>query len=291
MANQNEFYIILPSNSGHSSNDKTGNFSVYLPKNIQLDGEWEVALTEIIFPYTWVNLPDRVETDGAHTTTVFVQFRNGNVLYFDVSKGQYDTVSQLLKTLNQTLNHNIGSFKKHSLFQENKSTDLARKISEDKLSNILKFKIDEVSKQVYVAFQTSAIKTVALSKHLSYMLGFESGYISAKNVHEKTWYEEKAKYAPDLHVVGDALYVYCNLVQPQLVGDTCAPLLRIVHVNGTYGNTIEKTFFNRNYLPLIVKNFTRIHIDIKSSDNRYIEFDSGKTIVTLHFRRKRLLFE
>ena len=40
------------------------------------------------------------------------------------------------------------------------------------------------------------------------------------------------------------LYVYCNLCEPQIVGDTLAPLLRIVDSKGKDGQNIVKFLTN-----------------------------------------------
>lgn len=87
------------------------------------------------------------------------------------------------------------------------------------------------------------------------------------------------------------LYIYSDVVQPQFVGNSYSPLLRLVHVDGVHGSNIEKVFFNRQYVPVLVKDFSQIEIHIKTDGNQYVEFDSGKTIITLHFQRKRILFD
>ena len=52
------FYVTLPSNSSMNifpSNTLT-NYVTQLPNSIYLDGEWEVGLAEIQYPYTWNNI-------------------------------------------------------------------------------------------------------------------------------------------------------------------------------------------------------------------------------------------
>jgi hypothetical protein len=53
-----DIYIILPSNMRSQDSsfvNKTSNFKVVLPKELNLDSKWEVGLVEIIIPYTWYN--------------------------------------------------------------------------------------------------------------------------------------------------------------------------------------------------------------------------------------------
>ena len=36
--------------------NKTTNFVTKLSRTLQLDGEWEVGLAEIVYPHTWYNI-------------------------------------------------------------------------------------------------------------------------------------------------------------------------------------------------------------------------------------------
>ena len=53
------FYITLPSNSSLNvfKNNTSSSFRVDLAQHINLEGSWQVALTEISYPYTWHNAP------------------------------------------------------------------------------------------------------------------------------------------------------------------------------------------------------------------------------------------
>ena len=50
-----EFFMTLPSNTKFEGNT-TANFKVRLPQKVVLDGNWEVALVEIMYPHTWYNV-------------------------------------------------------------------------------------------------------------------------------------------------------------------------------------------------------------------------------------------
>ena len=55
---ESEFYVTLPRNSSmqYFPDNKTSNFVTKLSRTLQLDGEWEVGLAEIDYPYTWYNI-------------------------------------------------------------------------------------------------------------------------------------------------------------------------------------------------------------------------------------------
>ena len=85
------------------------------------------------------------------------------------------------------------------------------------------------------------------------------------------------------------IFVYCDIIQAQLVGDTEVPLLQIVPVEGTHGDMVTKTYRNLQYLPVAKKQFSTVEINIKTDSGDKVPFESGKLITTLHFRRSTYL--
>ena len=82
-----------------------------------------------------------------------------------------------------------------------------------------------------------------------------------------------------------AIYVYCDLLENVPVGDTEAPLLRIVSTNGKSGESVHHTFVVPRYLPLRLVEFDTVEIDIRDVFGKPVPFESGKVYVILHFRR------
>ena len=86
------------------------------------------------------------------------------------------------------------------------------------------------------------------------------------------------------------MYVYCDIVQNQLVGDVSAPLLRVVPLQTswiTQGDMIAHTFNTPHYVPIKTKNFEVVHVDIRKDTGEKIPFQRGKLTIALHFRRTR----
>ncbi len=46
------------------------------------------------------------------------------------------------------------------------------------------------------------------------------------------------------------IYVYCDIVEPQVIGDTNAQLLKTIPVEGKFGDVIAGTFTNIQYVPI-----------------------------------------
>jgi len=72
------------------------------------------------------------------------------------------------------------------------------------------------------------------------------------------------------------------------VGDIKAKLLKVLPVEGNYGDTIFKTFDVPTYYPIGTKEFQDIKIDIRDDSGRKIQFNSGRVTVNLHFRQRQL---
>jgi hypothetical protein len=90
---------------------------------------------------------------------------------------------------------------------------------------------------------------------------------------------------PQLKYRTPALYIYSDIIEDVLVGDVERPLLRAVGIDGIMGQTTSKEFLHLHYKPVKKGYINSILIEIKDDTGRDIDFTSGKTICTLHFRR------
>lgn len=103
--------------------------------------------------------------------------------------------------------------------------------------------------------------------------------------------ETKITKRKDSPYVGDlfgmtTIYIYCDIVQPQIVGDINAKLLRCIPVEGKSGEVITKTFTNIQYVPVQTKSFEDVEILLRSDTGDPVPFESGKVITTLHFKQQ-----
>ena len=85
-----------------------------------------------------------------------------------------------------------------------------------------------------------------------------------------------------------ALFVYSNLIQSQIVGDTLTPLLDVVAVQGGPGDLVCSRFDKPHNKPVLRKQFSDIHISLRDDQGKPFLFEKGKVIVTLHLRRAKL---
>ena len=82
------------------------------------------------------------------------------------------------------------------------------------------------------------------------------------------------------------MFVYTDIIQPQFVGDTKAPLLRIIGITDIHHGKVQTiTFHNVHYFPLANLSFDTVEILLKDHAGRNLPFASGTLTLTLHFKR------
>lgn len=260
-----DFYLTLPSNTGQNTNPAS--FRITLPRKIQLTGEWEVALSELIYPHSWYNIraPDNI---------FYVLFKSDQegiaplpqsdiTLRCSIPEGYYSNVNDLLKTMEARIKQ------QHPWVP-------------DPLP--VKFTYDTILNRVQIDLVEPAID-IQPSKALTYMLGY--GVDDFEDISDEPG---MAPHPPDMRAGVVSLYIYTDLVEHTIVGDTVAPLLRAVAIQSNFGDIVDKVFQVSHYIPVLKKDFDTVEIEIKTDQNRLLEIQFGKTIVKLHFRRRKPAF-
>jgi len=82
-----------------------------------------------------------------------------------------------------------------------------------------------------------------------------------------------------------SVYVYCDLLEYVPVGDTKAPLLRIVNKSNEFEGNVHSVFNPTLYVPLQKKCFDAVEIDMMIDAGVLVPFLSGKSFVVREFRR------
>jgi len=81
-----------------------------------------------------------------------------------------------------------------------------------------------------------------------------------------------------------SVYVYCDLLEHVPVGDTKAPLLRIVNKSIEFEGNVHRVFNPTLYVPLQKKCFDPVEIDMMIDTGVPVPFLSGKSFVVLDIR-------
>ena len=245
-----QFYLHLPSNASLDKfpNNTLTEYRVCLPQTISLSGDWEVALTEIHYPHSWNNVQGNVE----NRFYLRDQELDGMWEPLIVPPGHYSSVADLLTKMKEVINAN------------------------DRFKDELQLSFDTLNRKVTVHLQN---KVEMYFSDIGQMLGF-----SPNNVISST---STAERAVDLEHSFHDLYVYCDIIQSQYVGDALVPLLRIVPAEGKDRERISKSFIRPQYLPVSRKQFETIEVNIKRDTGETVPFEFGRVLLTLHFRQSR----
>ena len=65
-------------------------------------------------------------------------------------------------------------------------------------------------------------------------------------------------------------FVYTDVVESRIVGDSLVPLLRCLPVRGVHGATVSDRFTNVHYVPLLHKEFGTIEVDIRDDTGQRV---------------------
>lgn len=238
------FYVTLISDSSLSyfPNNKVSQFTTQLPNAINLNGEWEMALVDFIYPHTWYNVRSDNNLFG-------FDLGDGKLQGRKVPPGCYETIPDLIKTM----------------------TLAAHK-------NKIDLKYDSITKRVNI--QTYKNSKLILYEGLAEILGFEPGEFTGFN---------QGPFVADPKSSFPVIYLYCDLVEPQIIGNVHAPLLKIVTVEGNDGEIVNAHYTRPFYLPVIRQHFQTIHIDIRLHSGNLVPFERGKVFLTLHFRLRQII--
>lgn len=247
------FYAVLPSNASTNifplNNQHT--FKIKIPSSLPISkGKWLVGLTEIQFPTLWKNLK---------SAYVCVKYDNqSNPLKCNLHDGIYDTIDDLLIEIKYAL-------------------------QSVQLENDIVLKYDKIRNRVIMKIQNkSAGFGISFSQNLLNMLGFikEEG-----EFYQSGTYVEKAA---DITEGFSALYIYSDIVESRLVGDSMANLIRVVPIErqqkSSFSGVHWVRFQNIQYIPVNKTHTDLIKIHIRRDNGEKVSFESGKVVLTLHFR-------
>lgn len=254
---KDSFYLTLLSNSSmlYYPNNTTANFSTKLPKTIKLEGQWSVGLVEFQYPCSMLNVQ---EYENTIYVTKKVQLPMDTSEYHveyktKIPSTNYDDVENILIALNN-----------NSLLK-------------DKVN----FRYDKITKKIFVTVEDSEIVSLKLSPTLSIQLGFApyTNFVS----------NSIGKRPVNLYLgLPSQLFVYNDIIEPQVVGDVMTSLLRVISLDPSkyiYGANKISVFSPAHYVPVMRREFDTIEIDIRSNLGEKIPFQFGTTCVKLHFKQ------
>lgn len=305
-SSESGFTINLVSNASMSTfpDNTLAHFTTLLPEQINLEGIWEVAVVEI----SWSELIQNV-TEGTFSFQLVNQAiakpldirrptlssTSGMVTMYDprkrkhsadetyqaeqidsISPGCYPTIDTLLESI----------FRRVCVKAEWDFATLPVKWSVCPVSHLLRVDFKGTAKE--------KMKVKAISKDLRSILGVCSIIDCSTNVdeqqdekrHKKNQSNSRAtdQYPTDLRGGCHTMFLYCDLVHNEILGDTQSALLRAIPLSSSKAN--HRSFSKLQWRRLIKCTIQSITISLRSETGSFIPFLSrGRTNLTLQFKR------
>ena len=248
----NHFYLTLPSDSSaaYYPGNTISRYVTKLPDVIRLDGDYEVGLSELVYPHTWYNVDNRDEIYWIGT----LELATSRLTKTYIKSGYYRNGSEFASSL----------------------TEQATRVLVDTSA---KFTFVQITGRFRMQLRNSDANMVLLSYDLLEFLGFRRKLMKEKDV------DIVASTAFDPNRGMNLVYVYCDVAAHVIVGDAKTPLLRVCNVvTGRHGSIVKNTYERPHYVPLGRREFDTIEIGINNELGKPMSFEFGKSIVTLHFR-------
>lgn len=264
--------MTLPSTSSIKlyPENTTANYVTQLYKNIELRGDWEVALTEFHFPHTFFNV-----NHGSNRIKALWRIEGQNsVTSGTVTPGYYKNDEEFLDAVNNVFKGmNLGKIRVNTITRCAYYTEPARPIEpkEKTVPNLRQIREPYITNHEFIS----------LGEVLSRQLGYEPGVNIAA---------EPAALMPLNLAYGlpSHIYIYSDIAEPHMVGDTNVPLLRMInthHGKYLFGDEATITPNSLQYIPLAKNQFDNIQIDLRVNSGLPVPFKFGTAAVVLHFRR------
>ena len=258
------FTIELVSNASLQlfPNNTLSSFTNFLPEQVILDRQWEVAISEISYPSMYQNV-----TEGKFMSYDEKLSKTTEAYYLE--PGLYSSIPDIVEAMN-------------TLIQERNNHRDTR----------ITIKISRVTQKVKVYLANEESNLAIFGTDLGHIFGGDvrngSGILtSGKCPHEPT-------FAYDIVRI-HSLMIYTDIVEYNIVGDTKAPLLRCFPFISTLksGDIITteqyinyQTFSNLQFRRLLKNLFHSIHIDLRDMSGERIPFVSvGISQLALMFRK------
>ena len=278
-----QFYIHLPSDSSLNvyPDNTIAKFSTKLVRMVELEGSYEVGLSEIIYPADYYNVDNR-ELDysfGIKQKNFDVEGKvvhENNLFKIHIKSDLYYTRQEFLDKINTEINYELtrlhipatisltlDSSDRVVIAVARSGPQVAVDLQEEKEGVILKMFFE-------------------LSRQFSQRLGFDKSV--SISVDDPTPHRARNKF--DLFMGKKLMYVYSDIVTYSLVGDVSVPLLRACSLpEPSTNNTIHLSFPDIHYKPVQKSHFDTIDISINTEEGMLMPFQSGKVLITLHFRK------
>lgn len=260
-------------------------YKTQLATPLELHGKWEVALMEIEYPRNWFNLQSPaivtfIEGANGHdgivkhgdlldmyNQAVPYSMRCESVNFWDaaIKAGYYATPSDLGNRIVGACNEGY-----NACVRAHTGKDIQ-----------FEFKYDAIDGRC--TFHGSRL--VMLFPNQSPLLRMLNLGLNQANADYSFDVTPVRSSSPPCNEWWTSMYVFTDIIQPQLVGDALLPLLAVVPVMSKEFEVAHWTFNPPYYLPLSRSYISNVEIELKTLRGELLPIQNGKVTCRLHFRK------
>ncbi len=246
--------------------NKPQNFTNILFTPLELQGDYEAALTELIYPNNWFNLTE----DCTFDATISYGSHNAASVplpQFKIPKGYYNKIDKICDYINAEFARKIGYVLK----------GLNLSAAEEP---VIKAEYNSVTQRVNLT-TTKCIATITVTKstQLFTVLGLPI------KVNTPFQIPLEGTNQANINIHFPCLFVYCSIVEPQLIGDTSSQILRIVPVQGENQEVICDRFVDPSFVRVNSGYISSMQIKICTDSGIEVPFEAGKVIASIRIRK------
>ena len=315
-------YLHLLSNASNNvfPNNEMGDFSTILASPVTLSGDWEVGLSEINIPGSFLNigkedawfrtvqfLPGARKIDDQVSKDALIRLKGIVNIYkiepfnrIRLKSHYYIKVNGNILGLPEIL---YGDKKKIFLTQSPSEEfsgkfeifEAATKEKKYEIESRHYTSIEEIIKEVNLkasnAFKLTLIngKVVCEFSEVCHVVQFSFQLASMLGFrhHSVQKHVNRAHFLPDMSPGFNAIMVYTDFIEESHVGDIQAPLLRLLpKLNVNSNESMSYECYPIQYKKILQHEISHIRIVLRDDTGRKLSFqDDGRVSLTLHVRK------
>ena len=291
MYQSNDFQITLPSNSSNEifPDNKPNSFKTNLAFPLELDGDWEVAIIDIQYPHNWNNVLEGelitfiegcYDESGRVTSGPLFDlvqqnirktkdFKSARVWHVSIQPGYYQSVKD------------IGE----RIVQKSKVEYSRSRVSVDPPEEPIGCQLDYHFDPVHQQSTFECPRTIMCFEKTDTLLQ-KMGFKPVGETDRYFFFPLTVRSTMPTYMESfTSLYVYSDIILPQLVGDAYVKLMGVVPIIGNFGQTSHWGFNPPYYLPISRGYISSIEIELRTDTGDLLPVRSGKVVCRLHFRK------
>ena len=290
-----EFQVTLASNVTSNKRNRPFAFETALAKPLDLPGEWEVALIDLSYPHNWTNLD---KTYHVVILTVPVENADDVIEIDDVREFEKEIATVLASEQGipqmqgrRCFNIPAGNYTEQDIVKQiNDQIHRVNQLTENNITyneNTHKVTFTQNTKYALAVYSHhSILQLLGLSKQTTTIT-----YTGKKNV-------EYLILEPNKHITSQltahikrltSIFVYSDLVELSLVGDSQSALLGYCPIQSKFGEQGYWCFNPPYYVRVREKYINTITIELCTDTGEAFPIEDGKVNCRLNFRRIGLI--